>query len=125
MLDTVLNIMYVTYFVFSYLQTAPCVIKLLRTKHSNDYSLQNRLFQFIATVCWTGWAICTNLNSFTMISLAVLDFALLTLENLLILKYYNKENKNVKKENIIDVYKLNTNIKETIENDTVEVSRRY
>lgn len=41
------------YYVLSYIETVPQIIKLLRTKSSNDYSLGMILLQFIALVSWS------------------------------------------------------------------------
>lgn len=88
------NVLLVLYYIFSFSQTIPCVVKLVKTKKSRDYSLLNRLCQYIALllltayVCFTkNWDDCGDVIT---ISLGFVDVALLTLENALILHYYKR-----------------------------------
>ena len=41
------------YYVLSYIQTVPQIVKLLKTKSSNDYSLMTISIQFVGMTCWS------------------------------------------------------------------------
>jgi MtN3 and saliva related transmembrane protein len=80
------------YYVFSYIQTIPQVIKLLKTKSSNDYSLVMLLLQLIALISWSLY-IFTSKQSIIVYIGTIIDLVLLFFIDFLILKYY-KFNKN-------------------------------
>ena len=80
------------YYVFSYIQTIPQVIKLLKTKSSNDYSLVMLLLQLIALISWSLY-IFTSKQSIIVYMGTIIDLVLLFFIDFLILKYY-KFNKN-------------------------------
>ena len=75
------------YYVLSYTQTIPQIIKLLRTKSSNDYSLGMLLIQFIAVTSWTLY-IFTSVQSTLVYIGSIIDLLLLIIVDVLILKYY-------------------------------------
>lgn len=85
-----MQIFCIIYYVLSFAQTIPCVIKLVRTKSSSDYSLLNRLCQYTALIFFTLY-IFTNPSSLLVTKIiGVGDLGLLTLENVLILKYFRR-----------------------------------
>lgn len=75
------------YYICSYIQIIPQIIKLIKTKSSNDYSLGMLLLQFIGVSCWTIFIFTSNQNLVVYIG-TVIDMLLLILVDLLILKYY-------------------------------------
>lgn len=79
------------YYILSYIQTIPQIVKLLKTKSSNDYSLGMILLQFIALVCWSLY-IFTSKQSIIVYIGTVIDLLLLFLVDYLILKYYKFKN---------------------------------
>lgn len=91
------TILMIIYFVFSISQSVPCVIKLIKTKKSNDYSLLNRLLQFIGlillTLANTFNAVEKELQPLEIVSLIAgyVDLVALILENTLILRYYKRK----------------------------------
>ena len=91
------TILMIIYFVFSISQSVPCVIKLIKTKKSNDYSLLNRLLQFIGlillTLANTFNAVDKELQPLEIVSLIAgyLDLVALIVENILILRYYKRK----------------------------------
>ena len=85
------------YFVLSYIHTIPQVIKLIRTKSSNDYSLGTITLQLIAIISWTLY-IFTSVQSIIVYIGTIIDLILLLLVDFLILKYY-KFNKKKRKKN--------------------------
>jgi len=48
------------YYVLSYIETVPQIIKLIRTKSSNDYSLGMITLQFIALLSWSLYIFTSN-----------------------------------------------------------------
>ena len=68
----------IIYYVFSYTQAIPQVIKLIKTKSSNDYSLGKLLLQFIGLTCWSIY-IFTSVQSVFVYIGTVVDLLLLAL----------------------------------------------
>lgn len=75
------------YYILSYIQSIPQIIKLLKTKSSNDYSLIMVVIQFVALVSWSVY-IFTSLQNIIVYIGTVIDLILLVLVDLLILKYF-------------------------------------
>ena len=75
------------YYICSYIQIVPQIIKLLKTKSSNDYSLGMLLLQFIGISCWTIFIFTSNQNIVVYIG-TIIDMLLLILVDYLILRYY-------------------------------------
>lgn len=76
------------YYVFSYTQTIPQLIKLLRTKSSNDYSLGMVLLQLIALISWSLYIFTSVQNTIVYIG-TIIDLILLLLVDFLIIKYFD------------------------------------
>ena len=75
------------YYILSYIQTIPQIIKLLRTKSSNDYSLGMILLQLIALICWSLYIFTSNQSIIVYVG-TIIDLILLLVVDVLILKYY-------------------------------------
>ena len=75
------------YYCLSYTQTIPQIMKLTKTKSSNDYSLGTILIQFISVLSWTIYILTSNQTIIVYIG-SIIDLALLMFVDLLILKYY-------------------------------------
>ncbi len=75
------------YYVCSYVQTIPQIIKLIKTKSSNDYSLGMIALQLVALICWSLYIFTSNQNIVVYIG-TVIDLVLLLIVDFLILKYY-------------------------------------
>ena len=76
------------YYIFSYIETIPQIVKLIRTKSSNDYSLGMIALQFIALISWSLY-IFTSVQSVIVYIGTIIDLILLFIIDFLILKYYN------------------------------------
>ena len=85
-----IDIFCIIYYVCSYAQTLPQIIKLVRTKSSHDYSLIQLLIQFIGVSCWTVF-IFLGLNDWIVYVGTAIDWILMVIVDILILKYYKKE----------------------------------
>ena len=75
------------YYILSYTETIPQIIKLLRTKSSNDYSLGMLSLQLIALISWSLY-IFTSKQSVVVYIGTVIDLVLLLLVDFLIIRYY-------------------------------------
>ena len=84
------------YYVLSYIETIPQIVKLLKTKSSNDYSLGMLLIQFISVTSWTIYIFTSNQKTLVNIG-SIIDLLLIILVDVFILKYYKfGEKKEVK-----------------------------
>lgn len=79
----------VIYYVLSYIENIPQIIKLLKTKSSNDYSLVMILLQFIALISWSIY-IFTSIQNIVVYIGTVIDLLILIFVDFLIVKYYRK-----------------------------------
>lgn len=75
------------YYVLSYIETIPQIIKLIKTKSSNDYSLGMISLQLIALISWSLY-IFTSIQSIVVYIGTIIDLLLLLFVDFLILKYY-------------------------------------
>ena len=82
----------IIYYIFSYTQTIPQIIKLIKTKSSNDYSLGMLLLQLISVVSWTIY-IFTSIQTTLVYIGSVIDLILILLVDYLIIKYYKFDKK--------------------------------
>ena len=80
------------YYILSYAEIIPQILKLLKTKSSNDYSLGTVLLQFIALISWSLY-IFTSVQNLIVYIGTILDLLLLIIVDILILKYFKFENK--------------------------------
>ena len=80
------------YYILSYIQIIPQIIKLLKTKSSNDYSLIMLLIQLIALISWSLYIFTSIQNTLVYIG-TVIDLLLLLVVDFLIIKYYNFKKK--------------------------------
>ena len=75
------------YYVLSYIETFPQIIKLLKTKSSNDYSLGMITIQLIALISWSLYIFTSTQSKIVYIG-TIVDLVLLLFVDFLILKYY-------------------------------------
>ena len=80
------------YYILSYVETIPQIIKLLKTKSSNDYSLGMITLQLIALICWSLY-IFTSKQSVIVYIGTIIDLVLLLFVDFLIVKYYKFKKK--------------------------------
>lgn len=78
------------YYVLSYMQSIPQLIKLIKTKSSNDYSLGMISLQFIATISWSIY-IFSSKQSIIVYAGTIIDVILTIIVDFFILKYYKFE----------------------------------
>ncbi len=80
------------YYILSYIETVPQIIKLLKTKSSNDYSLGMITIQLVALISWSLY-IFTSKQSIVVYIGTIIDLLLLLFVDYLILKYYKFKKK--------------------------------
>lgn len=80
------------YYILAYAQSIPQIIKLLKTKSSNDYSLGMVTMQFISIVCWSLYVFTSKQSVIVYIG-TIGDLLRLIFVDFLIIKYYKKKNK--------------------------------
>ena len=80
------------YYIFSYIQSIPQIIKLLKTKSSNDYSLGMIIIQLISIISWSLYIFTSKQNIIVYIG-TVIDLLIIILVDVLIFKYYKFEKK--------------------------------
>ena len=75
------------YYILSYIQMIPQIIKLIKTKSSNDYSLGMISLQLIANICWSLYIFTSKQSKVVYIG-TVIDILLLLSVDYLIVKYF-------------------------------------
>ena len=80
-----MSIFFTIYYILSYIETIPQIVKLINTKSSNDYSLGMITLQFIALISWSIY-IFTSQQSMVVYIGTIINLILLV--DFLILKYY-------------------------------------
>lgn len=90
MINILSHILIIAYYILSMCQSIPFIVKILRTKSSNDFSLLNRLLQYTALLCFTIY-LTLGTDPIIIKIIGYVDLAVLTLENILILKYYKRK----------------------------------
>ena len=75
------------YYICSYIETIPQIVKLIKTKSSHDYSLGMIALQLVALISWSIYIFTTKQNTIVYIG-TIIDLILLFLVDFLILKYY-------------------------------------
>lgn len=86
------------YYICSYIQTVPQVIKLIKTKSSNDYSLWQVFLGMIGIICWSIY-IFTSSQAIIVYIGTVIDLVLEFLVVGLIVAFFDFKKKNTKVDN--------------------------
>ena len=82
------------YYILSYIETIPQIIKLIKTKSSNDYSLGYVSLQFLALISWSLYIFTSKQHIIVYVG-TVVDLLILMIADFLILKYYKFRRKKV------------------------------
>ena len=82
------------YYILSYIYTIPQILKLIKTKSSNDYSLGMISLQLIALISWSLYIFTSKQNIVVYIG-TIIDLVLLLFVDFLIIKYYKFNKKGV------------------------------
>ena len=76
------------YYIMNYIHSIPQIIKLIKTKSSNDYSLWTISIHLIAIISWTLYVFTSKQNIVVYIG-TVVDLIILLVVDFLILRYYD------------------------------------
>ena len=87
------------YYICSYIQTIPQVVKLIKTKSSNDYSLWQVMLGMFGLICWSVYIFTSNQSTIVYIG-TIIDLVLEFLIVGLIFRYFNFKNKKIEKQEI-------------------------
>lgn len=82
-----MEILCIIYYTCSYISTVPAVVKIIKTKSSNDYSLGNVLLSAIALTSWTIYIFSTK-QSLAVYVGTTADAILGIIHYVVILRYY-------------------------------------
>ncbi len=80
------------YYILSYIQSVPQIIKLIKTKSSNDYSLGQVSLHLIGLTCWSLYIFTSKQNIIVDIG-TITDLLLVLFIDFLILKYFKFNNR--------------------------------
>ena len=80
------SIFYIIYCIIAYIEYFPKIIRLIRTKSSNDYSIGSIILSLIGMFCWTAY-VCVTDQEFILYIGAIIDVILNTLFATLVFKY--------------------------------------
>ncbi|MBE5736256.1 MAG: PQ-loop repeat-containing protein [Clostridiales bacterium] len=80
------------YYICSYIQTVPQVIKLIKTKSSNDYSLWQVFLGLFGLICWSIYIFTTQQSVIVYVG-TVIDLLLVLLVDGLVLGFFDFKNK--------------------------------
>ena len=87
-----MEIFCIIYYICSYISGIPAIVKLLKTKKSNDYSLIEVILTIIGTTCWTIYIFSTEQSILVYIG-TILDEIMIVIWNGLVIKYFKIEKK--------------------------------
>lgn len=76
------------YYIFSYCEIVPQIIKLIKTKSSEDYSIGTLTLQLLALIFWTLYIFTSPQNIIVYIG-TIIDLVLLLVIDLLIILFYD------------------------------------
>lgn len=75
------------YYILSYIQSVPQIIKLIKTKSSNDYSLGQVILKLIALISWSLYVFTSKQDIVVNIG-TITDLLLVIFVDYLIIKYF-------------------------------------
>lgn len=80
------------YYICAYIQAIPQIVKLIKTKSSNDYSLWNIFLWLLATICWTIYVFTSNQKTIVNVG-TIIDLILTIIVSILVLSFYKFKKK--------------------------------
>lgn len=88
------RILYIIYCIIVYIEYFPRLIKLIKTKSSNDYSLGSVTLSLIGMFCWVIYLFLTDQQLILYIG-AIIDIILNVLFGILVFKYYKQKERDL------------------------------
>lgn len=85
-----MEIFCIIYYVLSYISGIPAIVKLIKTKSSNDYSLSTTWLTVIGVTSWIIYIFNSKQSILVYIG-TVIDEVLVLIQYGLVLRYFKKE----------------------------------
>lgn len=85
-----MEIFCIVYYICSYIAGIPAIVKLIKTKKSNDYSLAEAIITIVGTTSWTIYIFSTSQSIWVYVG-TILDQVMVLVWDGLIIKYFKKE----------------------------------
>ena len=85
-----MEIFCIIYYICSYISGIPAIIKLIKTKKSNDYSIIEAALTIIGTTAWTIYIFSTEQSILVYIG-TIIDEIMILVWNGLVIKYFKRE----------------------------------
>lgn len=82
-----MDIFCIIYYICSYISGIPAIIKLIKTKKSNDYSIIEAALTIIGTTAWTIYIFSTEQSILVYIG-TIIDEIMILVWNGLVIKYF-------------------------------------
>lgn len=82
-----MEIFCIIYYICSYISGIPAIIKLIKTKKSNDYSIIEATLTIIGTTAWTIYIFSTEQSMLVYIG-TIIDEIMILIWNGLVIKYF-------------------------------------
>lgn len=91
-----MQIFCILHYMCTYIQGIPQIIKLLKTKSSNDYSVWQTIISLIAMFCWTLYVFTSNTNFSLYVYIGtIFDLSLIIFIDILIFIFYKHNKKEI------------------------------
>lgn len=84
-----MEIFCIIYYILSYISGVPAIVKLIKTKSSNDYSLSTAWLTIVGVTSWTIYIFSSKQSVLVYIGMAI-DEILILVQYGLVLRYFNK-----------------------------------
>ena len=89
----------IVYYICSYTAYIPAIVKIIKTKSSNDYSLAVVAIDLIGNLCWVIY-IFSTVQSWVVYAGTVIDFVLILIYEFAILRYFDFSKVHKQKRNV-------------------------
>lgn len=80
----------IIYYICSYVNSIPTIVKLIKTKSSNDYSIIGTAISVVGIIAWSLYIFTSKQNMLVYIG-TVIDLVITLWWGYLIAKYFKKE----------------------------------
>lgn len=82
-----MEIFCIIYYICSYISGIPAIVKLIKTKKSNDYSIIETVLTITGTTAWTIYIFSTEQSILVYIG-TIIDEIMILIWNGLVIKYF-------------------------------------
>ena len=85
-----MNFFCIMHYICTYIYMLPQLIKLIKTKSSNDYSLWQIFISLMGSICWFIYIFTSAQNAILYIN-TIIELLLIIIVDFFILKYYKRK----------------------------------